>query len=95
VTVVEKSERLFRSVAAPGSSGFGVGIVLDSLLGYSVGSLNQSSQHRYDSFEYECEYRCTEYEYDCPDERRRSPGCGQRTLEKRKTRRPQLRYNAL
>ena len=57
----EKSERHFRSVASLGSSGFGGGIVLvlsiavlvlvlETLLGYSVGSLYQSSEHRHDPF---------------------------------------------
>jgi hypothetical protein len=59
----EKSERHFRSVASFGSSGFGGGIVLvlsiavlvlvlvlETLLGYSVGSLYQSSEHRHDPF---------------------------------------------
>jgi hypothetical protein len=27
----------------------------------------------HDPFEYEYEYRCTEYEYDCPDERHVDP----------------------
>ena len=59
----KKSERHFRSVASLGSSGFGGGIVLvlsiavlvlvlvlETLLGYSVGSLYQSSEHRHDPF---------------------------------------------
>ena len=61
----EKSERHFRSVASLGSSGFGGGfvlvlsiavlvlvlvLVLETPLGYSVGSLYQSSEHRHDPF---------------------------------------------
>ena len=57
----EKSERHFRAVASLGSAGFGGGIVLvlsiavlvlvlETLLGYSVGSLYQSSEHRHDPF---------------------------------------------
>jgi hypothetical protein len=58
----ENSERHFRSVASLGSSGFGGGIVLvlsiavlvlvlDSIFRYSVHSLNQSSEHRYNPFQ--------------------------------------------
>ena len=52
----EKSERQFRSVALLDSSGFGgefvlvLVLVLETLLGYSVGSLYQSSEHRHDPF---------------------------------------------
>ena len=67
-------ERHFGSVASLGSSGFGGGfvlvlsiavlvLVLDSIL---RDPLIESWFRHHDPFEYE--YRCTEYEYDCPDE---------------------------
>ncbi len=61
IFILKKTERHFRSVASLGSSGFDGGfvlvlsiavlvLVLETLLGYSIGSLYQSSEHRHDPF---------------------------------------------